>query len=211
MITSKFITHGLKKSKYKIKSSKKIERLCNIPERPSIYEKLKGIEFNNVSVKRSNKHVKKVNKTYKKSGKKISKKIKRKTKNCGKTDLDKFTQKILPSLNNKSLNVIVSHGKVLKRLLKIKHFNNVDAALVEYDMNKGGFKILEEIRNKTDLSDDKNSYKRIKEKLFDLHYQSKSIDLKTSISMDEFNKSIDSKLAKQLQLKKLDNEITCGK
>jgi hypothetical protein len=211
MITNKLINHGLKQSKYKIKTSKTIERLCNISERPTPYERMKRIEFNNISVKKSNKQLKKVNKTYKKTGKKISKRIKHKTKDCGKTNLEKFTEKILPSLSNNSLNLIVAHGIVLKRMLKLKRFNNVDAALVEHDTKTGKFKIIEEIRNKTNLSDDTNSHKRIKEGSYNLHYKSKSINHKAKITMDEFEKVLDSKLAKQLQLKKLDNEITCDK
>ena len=72
-------------------------------------------------------------------------------------------------------------------------------------------KIIEEIRNKTDLSDDTNSYERIKEGSYNLHYKSKSINHKAKITMEEFEKVLDPKLAKQLQLKKLDNEISCDK
>ena len=211
MITNKLIMHGLKKSKYKVKTSKEVERLCNIAERATPYEKLRKIEFNNISLKKSNKQLKKVNKTYKRAGKKISKRIRTKTKQCGKTNLEQFSEKILPTFNNKSLNLIVAHGVILKRLLKIKRLKNLDAALVEHDTKKGTFKVIEEIRNKTDLSDDTNSYKRIKEGSYNLHYKSKSINHKATITMKEFEKVLDPKLAKQLQLKKLDNEITCDK
>ena len=211
MITNKLIMHGLKKSKYKVKTSKEVERLCNISERPTPYERMKRIEFNNISVKKSNKQLKKVNKTYKKTGKKISKRIRKKTKQCGKTNLEKFSEEILPTFNNKSLNLIVAHGVILRRFLKIKRFNNVDAALVEHDTTTGKFKIIEEIRNKTDLSEVKNSYKRIKDGSYNLHYKSKSINHRAKITIEEFEKVLDLKLAKQLQLKKLDNEITCDK
>lgn len=211
MITNKLITYGLKKSKHKIKTSKTIERLCNISERKTLFEKLKKIEFNNISLKKSKQQVKEVNKTYKRTGKKITKRIRKRTKQCGKTNLEKFREKILPSLSGKHLNLIVAHGIILRRMLKIKRFNNVDAALVEHDTKTGTFKVIEEIRNKTDLSDDKNSYKRIKEGSYNLHYKSKSINHKASITMDEFEKVLDPKLAKQLQLKKLNNEIICEK
>ena len=49
MITNKLIMHGLKKSKHKIKTSKEVERLCNIAERATPYERMKRIEFNNIS------------------------------------------------------------------------------------------------------------------------------------------------------------------
>lgn len=209
MITNKLITHGLKKSKYKVKTSKQIERLCNITERPSLYEKTKRINFNRITNEMSDKHLKKVNKTYRKTGKKVRKRIKVKTKNCGKTNLEKFNEKILPSLNNKSFNLVVAHGIVLKRMLKVKEFKNVDAALVEHDTETGKFKIMEEIRNITNLSDDSNSYQQIKDGVYKLHYKSKSINHKAKITIEEFEKVLDSKLARQLQLKKLDNEITC--
>ena len=62
MITNKLISHGLKKSNHKIKTSKEIGRICNISERPTPYERMKRIEFNKASVKTSNKFVKEVNK-----------------------------------------------------------------------------------------------------------------------------------------------------
>ena len=209
MITNKFVTHGFKKSKYKMRMSQKIERLCNISEKKTPYDKIKGTQVNNVSKKISDKHSKEINKTYKKTGKKISKRIRKKTKKCEETNLNNFFEKILPSLSNKSLNLIVTHGVILKKVLKISSLNNVDAVLVEHDTITGNFKIKEEIRNKTKLSNNDTSFKEIKKEIYNIHYRSKSINHKASITMDEFEKVLNSKLAKQLQLKKLDNEILC--
>ena len=73
MITNKLISHGLKKSGHKIKTSKSIGRLCNISEKTTPYEKMFNKEVNQVSLKASNKHVKEVNRKYKRTGKKITK------------------------------------------------------------------------------------------------------------------------------------------
>jgi len=210
MITNKLISHGLKRSKLKIKSSKEIGRICNISERATPYEKLKRIEFNRVTVKTSNKFVKEVNKKYKKTGKKVSRKIKNKTKSCIMNDHDIFVKESVPLLDPKSLNVVVSHGIFLKKTFKLKGIKNVDAVLAEYDTDTGKYKTIEKIKNMTKLSDDTNSYKRIKEGKYNLHYKSKSVNLKTDITMDEFIKLV-KPLDKTINFKKLDNEITCSK
>ena len=211
MITNKLISHGLKKSKHKVKTSKEIGRICNISERQTPYERMKRIEFNRVGVKTSTKFVKEVNKKYKRTGKKISKKLKKRTKNCKINDHDIFMKESLPLLDSKSLNIIVSHGIVLKRVFKLKGLNNVDAVLAEYDTDTGKYKILDKIRNITELSHDRiNSYQRIKEGKYNLQYRSKSINLKTDITMDEFIKHV-KPLDKTINFKKLDNEITCSK
>ena len=69
------------------------------------------------------------------------------------------------------------------------------------------FKIIDIIKNHTEFSDDTNSYKRIKENKYNLHYKSKNINLKTVITMDEFIK-----LTQTLNdIINFDNEITCDK
>lgn len=210
MITNKLISHGLTKSKYKVTTSKEIGRICNISERQTLYEQMKRIEFNRVSVKTSNKFMKEVNKKYKRTGKKISRKIKKRTKNCKINDHDMFVKESLPLLDSKSLNVIVSHGIILKKIFKLKGLNNVDAVLAEYDTHTGKYKILEKIKNMTELSDDTNSHKRIKEGKYNLHYKSKNINLKTYITTDEFIKCV-KPLDKKINFKALENEITCEK
>jgi len=210
MITNKLISQGLNKSKYKIKTSKEIGRICNISERQSLYEKYMKKEFNRVSMKTSNKFVKEVNKKYKKTGKKVSRRLKKKTKSCIMNDHDIFVKESVPLLDPKSLNVIVSHGIFLKKTFKLKGINNVDAVLAEYDTDTGKYKTIEKIKNMTKLSDDTNSYKRIKEGKYNLHYKSKSVNLKTDITMDEFIKHV-KPLDKTINFKKLDNEITCSK
>jgi len=209
MITNKLISHGIKKSKYKIKSSNEIGRICNISERATPYEKMKNIEFNRVSIKTSNKFVKEVNKRYKRTGKKISRKIIKRTKNCKINDHDTFMKESLPKLDPKSLNIIVSHGIVLRKTFKLKGLNNVDGVLAEYDTDNGKYKIIEKIKNMSDLSEDTNSYKRIKEGKYNLHYKSKSVNLKTDITMDEFIKHV-KPLDKIINFKSLNNEITCS-
>ena len=208
MITNKLISHGLKKSNYKIKTSKDITRMCNVSEKQSLYEKLMRKEFNRVSLETSDNFRKQVNKTFKKTGKKISRRLKKKTINCNKNDHNMFMNETLPKLKSNSLNLIVSHGIVLKKIFKLKGLKNVDGILAEYDTKDNSFKVLEKIQNKTDLSDDKNSHKRIKDEVFKLHYQSDSIDLKTAINMDEFSK-FTNKL--NIDFNKRDNEITCEK
>ena len=47
-----------------------------------------------------------------------------------------------------------------------------------------------QLSNITDLSDDTNSYKRIKEERFNLHYKGKNINVKDDISLDEFEKHV---------------------
>jgi len=210
MITNKFISHGLKKSKYKVKTSKEIGRICNISERQSPYEILRRIEFNKISLKTSNKHVKEVNKKYKRTGKKISKRIKKRTKKCNATNHDIFMKESLPLLDPKSLNIIISHGIILNKIFKLK-LNNVDALLVEYDTDTNKYKKIDTIHNTTELSQDRiNSYQRIKEGKYNLHYRSKSINLKTDITMDEFIKFV-KPLDKKINFKGLNNEITCDK
>jgi len=210
MITSKLISHGLKKSKHKVKSSKEIGRICNISERRSPYEIIFNSEFHRISVKTSTKHVKEVNKKIKKTGKKVTKKIKKRTKNCKVNDHKVFMKESLPLLDSKSLNVIVSHGAILKKIFKLKGLNNVDAVLAEYDTDTGKYKMIEKIKNMTDLSENKNSYHKIKAGKYNLHYQSKSINLKTDITMDQFIEFV-KPLDKKIDFKGLDNEITCDK
>ena len=48
----------------------------------------------------------------------------------------------LPKLDPENLNVIVSHGIILRKIFKLKGLNNVDAVLAEYDTEKMNFKIL---------------------------------------------------------------------
>jgi len=156
MITNKLITHGLKKSKYKIKNSKEIGRICNISERVTPYERIFGGEVNRVSVNTSTKFVKEVNKKYKRTGKKITKKIKKRTKNCSENNHETFMKESLPLLDSNSLNLIVSHGIYIRRIFKLKGLNNVDAVLAEYDTEKNTYKMINKIQNITDLSDDMN-------------------------------------------------------
>jgi hypothetical protein len=210
MITNKLISRGLEKSKYKVKTSKEIGRICNISERQTIYEKYKKIEFNRSSVRTSNKFVKEVNKKYKRTGKNIATKIKKRTKNCKITDHDMFVKESIPLLNSKSLNIIVSHGIILKKIFKLKGINNVDAVLAEYDTNTGKYKMIDKIKNHSNLSDDTNSHTRIKKGNYQLHYKSKNINLKTDITIDQFIKFV-KPLNKKINFKGLDNEITCDK
>ena len=208
MITNKLISDGLKQSGHKIKTSKSIGRICNISERPTPYEKMLKKEFNRVSLKTSNKFVRQVNKRYKRTGKKITKRLVKKTKSCSTNDHDIFMKESLPQLDPKNLNVIVSHGIILKKIFKLKGLNNVDAVLVQYDTEKLNFKILNKIKNITDLSDDTNSYKRIKEEQFNVHYKGKKIDIKSNISLEEFEKKVK---GLKINFKKRNNEITCEK
>lgn len=208
MITNKLISDGLKQSGHKIKTSKSIGRICNISERPTHYERMARKEFNKVSLKTSDKFVQEVNKKYKRTGKKITKKIVKKTKSCSNNNHDIFMKESLPKLDSKNLNVIVSHGNILKKIFKLKGLNNVDAVLAEYDTEKMNFKIINKIKNVTDLSDDTNSYKRIKEGRFNVHYKGKKIDVKSNISLDEFEKKVK---GLKINFKKRDNEITCEK
>ncbi len=210
MITNKLITYGIQKSKHKVKTSKEIGRICNISEKQTLYEKYKKIEFNRSSVRTSNKFVKQVNKKYKRTGKKISKKLKKRTKNCKINDHDMFVKESLPLLDPKALNVIVSHGIILRKIFKIKGLNNVDAVLAEYDTDTGKFKMIDKIKNNTDLSDDTNSHTRIKEGKYNLHYKSKNINLKTDITMDQFIQFM-KPLDKKINFKSFNNEITCDK
>ena len=210
MITNKLITYGIQKSKHKVKTSKEIGRICNIAEKQTLYEKYKKIEFNRSSVRTSNKFVKQVNKKYKRTGKKISKKLKKRTKNCKINDHDMFIKESLSLLDPKALNVIVSHGIILKKIFKIKGLNNVDAVLAEYDTDTGKFKMIDKIKNNTDLSDDTNSHTRIKEGKYNLHYKSKNINLKTDITMDQFIQFM-KPLDKKINFKSFNNEITCYK
>ena len=143
MITNKLISHGLKKSKYKIKTSKSIGRLCNITEKVTPYEKIFKKQVNEVSIKTSNKHVKEVNRTYKKTGKKITKRFRKKTKNCNKTNYNSFLSETFHTLDSKSLNIIVSHGELMKQIFKFKNINNVDSVFVEYDKEKKTHKIIQ--------------------------------------------------------------------
>ena len=211
MITNKLISHGLKKSGHKIKTSKSIGRLCNISERRSLYERVMRKEFNKVSLKTSNKFVKDVNKKYKRTGKKITKRIKKRTKNCIKNNHKTFIEETVPLLDNKALNVIVCHGELLNKIYghkKIKKLKNVDSIMAEYDTENNTYKEIEKIVNTTDLSDDSNSYKRINDERFYLHYKGEKIDIKEDISLEEFEKHVKSL---KIDFKKKDNEITCEK
>jgi len=190
MITNKLVSHGLKKSGYKIKTSKTIGRICNISEKPNLYERMFKKEVNRVPLKKSNKFVKEVNKKYKRTGKKITKRIKKRTRNCKINDHDIFMKKSLPLLDTKSLNVIISHGIILRNIFGLKGLNNVDAVLAEYDTDKNKFKMINKIVNTTNLSDDTNSHTRIKDDRFYLHYKGKNINIKDDISMDEFEKFV---------------------
>ena len=208
MITNKLISHGLQKSKYKIKTSNKIGRLCNITERRSFYEKVMRKEFNRVSLKTSNKHVKEINRKYKRTGKKITKRFRKRTKNCIENNHETFIEETVPLLDPKSLNVIVCHGEILKKIFGRKKLKNVDSILAEYDTEKNSYKELNKIMNTTDLSDDTNSYKRIHDDRFYLHYKGKNINVKSDISLDEFEKHVK---GLKINFKKRDNEITCEK
>ena len=207
MITNKLISHGLKKSGHKIKTSKSIGRLCNISEKTTPYEKMFNKEVNQVSLKASNKHVKEVNRKYKRTGKKITKRFRKRTKNCKETNHDIFLEKTLFTLNPKSLNVIVCHGEIMKKIFKLKSINNVDSIFVEYDKEKKS-KILNKIINKTDLADVRSSHKRINDDRFYLHYKGKNINVKSDISLDEFEKHVK---GLKINFKKKNNEITCEK
>jgi hypothetical protein len=208
MITNKLISHGLQKSKYKIKTSNKIGRLCNITERRSFYEKVMRKEFNRVSLKTSNKHVKEINRKYKRTGKKITKRIRKRTKNCIENNHETFIEETVPLLDPKSLNVIVCHGEILKKIFGRKKLKNVDSILAEYDTEKNSYKELNKIMNTTDLSDDTNSYKRINDERFYLHYKGENLNVKSDISLDEFEKQVK---GLKINFKKRDNEITCEK
>jgi len=208
MITNKLISHGLKKSGHKIKTSKTIGRICNITERRSLYEKIKRQNFNRVSLKTSNKFVKEVNKKYKRTGKKITKRIKKQTKNCIKNNHKTFIEETTPELDPKSLNVIICHGEILKKIFKHKEIKNVDAILAEYDTENQTFRELNKIVNTTDLSDDTNSHTRIKDEVFHLHYKGKSLNVKADIDLDEFEKHV---RGLKIDIKRRDNEITCDK
>ena len=208
MITNKLISHGLKKSGNKIKTSNKIGRLCNITERRSFYEKVMRKEFNRVSLKTSNKHVKEINRKYKSTGKRITKRIRKRTTNCIENNHKTFIEETVPLLDPKSLNVIVCHGEILKKIFGRKKLKNVDSILAEYDTEKNNYKELDKIMNTTNLSDDTNSYKRIKDDRFYLHYKGKNLNVKSDISLDEFEKKVK---GLKINFKKRDNEITCEK
>ena len=208
MITNKLISHGLKKSGHKIKTSKDIGRICNITERRSFYEKVMRKQFNRVSLKTSNKFVGEVNRKYKRTGKKVTKRIKKRTKNCIKNNHKTFIEETAPLLDPKSLNVVICHGEILKKIFGDKKIKNVDSILAEYDTKNNKYKEINKIINTTDLSDDTNSYKRIKDERFYLHYKGKNINVKTDISLDEFEKHVK---GLKIDFKKRDNEITCEK
>jgi len=210
MITSKIITHGLHVSNYKIKSSPNIKRLCYISEKAKKIEKLLiKSEVNNISIKKSTKHLKSVNKRYKKTGKKITRKIK-KQKNCNKPDFNLFNKYVLPNLDQKALNVVVTHSKFMKKNLGLKHVNNLDACLVEFDTSKNNFKIILEIKNKSKSSKDQLSDKTIKQNSIQFHYKSKIFDHKTEINYHDYQKYMEP-LANFLEFEKKQNDITCNK
>lgn len=209
MITSKIISYGLYKSKYKVKRSNTIKRICNISERLSLLEKITKRSYTNkVSLKGSKRDIKSINKRYKNIGNKLSHKLQKKTHKCNSKDYNRFLKETLPTLNPKSLNLIVSHGKFLKKHLKLKISNNLDAILVRYDKDSKKPKILEKIYNMTDISKTVNSYRNINRDRYNFNYQSDSINLKTSITYNEFKKIMKS-LENYLQFEKRINEITC--
>ena len=211
MITSKIITHGLQDSKCKVTISPTIERLCHISERAKKMEKLLlSTEVNSVSIKKSTKHLNSVNKRYKKTGKKISQRIKKKSKKCNKTDFKLFNQYVLPNLDPKSLNLVVTHSKFMKHNLGLKLVNNLDACLVEFDTTKNNFKIILEIKNESESSNDQFSEKTIKRDPIEFHYTSKKFDHKAEIKYSEYKTHM-GPLADFLQFEKKQNDITCNK
>ena len=209
MITSKIITHGLHASKCKVKTSHMIERLCHISEKVKKKEKMLLVtEVNNVSIKKSTKHLNSVNKRYRKTGKKISRQIKKKSKKCNKTDFMLFNKHVLPNLDPKSLNLVVTHSKYMKHNLGLKLVNNLDACLVEFDTTKNNFKIISVIKNKSESSNDQSSKKTIKIDPIEFHYTSDKFDHKAEINYSEYKTHMEP-LADLLQFEKKQNDITC--
>ena len=96
----------------------------------------------------------------------------------------------------------------MKKIFKLKSINNVDSIFVEYDKEKKSRKILNKIVNKTNLADVRTSYKRINDDRFYLHYKGKNLNVKSDISLDEFEKQVK---GLKINFKKKDNEITCDK
>ena len=211
MITCKFITYGLQESNYKIDSSKRIERLCHVSEKLNIVEKYTHLQLTgNVSIKRSNKQISSINKRYKRTGKKVSKKINKRTKKCSKSNYDSFIKDILPTLDPKSLNLIVSHGKYMKKYLKLSTVNNLDACLVEYDTSTNKFKVIIKINNVSKSSNDQLSHKTIQFDPIDFHYKGKGFNHKTQITYSQYKEYMSS-LSDFLDFDKKNNEITCNK
>lgn len=210
-ITAKIISYGFESSSCKMKTSNDIQRLCNVSETLNILEKTTRLRLiNKTSLSKSDKQIDAINRRYRRTGKKLTKKIKRKTKNCEKSDYNAFVKKVLPTLDHTSLNVIVGHGKYIKTHLKLKKSNNVDCFLVEYDTETGKQKVLMKVFNKTDLSNDQLSQASAKKNVLHFHYSSKTLDLKTSITFDEFKQYMQS-LSDLLEFNKRNNEAPCGK
>ena len=212
MITCKLITYGLQESNYKIDSSKRIERLCHVSERfnPLELEKTHFIQLTaNISIKQSNKQITSINKRYKKTGKKVSRRIK-KTKQCNRSNYNKFVKNVLPTLDPKSLNLIVSHGKYMKKYLRLSKVNNLDACLVEYDTSTNKFKVIIIINNVSKSSNDELSHKTIKFDPINFHYKGKDFNHKTQITYSQYKEHMSS-LSDFLDFDKKNNEITCNK
>ena len=210
-ITAKMISYGFEFSGCKVKTSKEIQRLCHVSESLNKVEKTTRLKLTSkTSMKRSDKQVDDINRRYRRTGKKIAKQMQRKTKGCVKSDYDKFVKNVVPTLDHSSLNVIVSHGKFLKKHLKLKKSNNVDCFLVEYDTETGKQKVLMKVFNETDLSNDQLSHASAKKDVFDFNYSSKTLNLKTSITFHQFKQYMQS-LSNLLEFSTRNNEAPCGK
>ena len=210
-ITAKIISHGFESSGCKMKTSKEIQRLCHVSEKLNKLEKTTRLRLTNkTSLSKSDKQIDAINRRYRRTGKKISKRIQARTRKCVKSDYDEFVEKVLPTLDHSSLNVIVSHGQFLRKHLKLKKSNNVDCFLVEYDTETGKQTVLMKVFNKTDLSNDQLSQSSAKKDVFHFNYSSKTLNLKTSITFDEFKQYMQS-LSDLLEFNKRNNEAPCGK
>lgn len=209
IITIKLITYGFSKTNIKIKQSKFIERLCNISEELNILEKITGLKLtNNSNIDISDKQIKKINKTYKKTGKKVSRNIKRKTKKCYKSDYKQFKKNTLKTLKTNTLNVIVSHGKYLRKIFNINELNNLDAILIKYDLKNNTQSIINKFINTTETSKDYLSHETIKNDVYKFNYEYDNNNLETSITFDNVKKHF-KHLDKYLNLDEKNNEYTC--
>lgn len=210
-ITAKMISYGFEVSGSKVKTSKDIQRLCHVSEKLNKLERHTGLKLTgNTSLQKSAKQIDAINRRYQRTGKKVSKRIQKQTRGCVKSDYNAFVKKVLPTLDPKSLNVIVSHGKYLQTHLKLHKSNNVDCFLVEYDTETGEQKVLMKVFNETNLSNDQLSQESAKQDVFTFHYSSKDIDLRASITFDQFKQYMES-LSGFLEFSKRNNEAPCGK
>lgn len=210
-ITAKMISYGFEFSGCKMKTSNEIQRVCHVSEKLNKLEKHMGLKLTgNTSLKKSDKQIDDINRRYRRTGKKVSKRIQARTRKCVKSDYNAFVKKVLPTLDPSSLNIIVSHGKFLRQHLKLKKSNNVDCFLVEYDTETGKQKVVMKVYNETDLSNDQLSHASAKKDVFDFNYSSKTLNLKTSITFDEFKQYMQS-LSDLLEFNKRNNEAPCGK